>query len=40
MTGKVSAYLVKMVIRAFARGYKDAYVQFDSFGCTNFKGMK
>lgn len=40
MNGKVSAYLVKMVIRSTVQGFKGCYVHFDANGWTCFRGAK
>lgn len=37
---RVSAYLVKMVLRSTAQGYKNCYVHFDHNGWTSFRGAR
>ena len=40
MNGKVSAYLVKMVLRSTAQGFKGCYVYFNASGWTSFRGAR
>jgi hypothetical protein len=40
MEAKVSAYLVKMVLRATVQGYKGCYVHFNKSGWTSFRGAR